>query len=190
MGAARRCFQRNGFRETSMTDLFAESGLSSGAFYRYFSSKDELIIAIARDNVRGILDIIRTAAAETGSLGEVLADAIELVNARHAENGFGGMAVQVWAEALRNPELATDFAAQLDEVHAEVAAVVRRHQAVGALPAGVSAEALTRVLISTVPGYIIQLVFAGPSAISADVPAALRALWPRPSADVARGTAP
>ena len=51
LDAARRCFLRDGFHETSMHDLFAEVGLSSGAVYRYFASKDELIIAMLEDHV-------------------------------------------------------------------------------------------------------------------------------------------
>jgi len=51
LNAARRCFVRQGFHETSMQELLAEAGLSSGAVYGYFSSKDELIVAIAEDNI-------------------------------------------------------------------------------------------------------------------------------------------
>ena len=49
LGAARRCFLRDGFHSTSMQDLFAEAGLSAGAVYRYFASKDEVIVAIAEE---------------------------------------------------------------------------------------------------------------------------------------------
>ncbi|WP_369028857.1 TetR/AcrR family transcriptional regulator, partial [Nocardia farcinica] len=45
--AAQRCFSRKGFYNTSMQDVFAESGLSAGAVYRYFKSKDELVAALA-----------------------------------------------------------------------------------------------------------------------------------------------
>jgi len=178
MDAARRCFLRNGFRETSMQDLFAESGLSSGAFYRYFSGKDELIIAIAQDNFRGVLTSIRSAAARSeGSLGEALATAVELVDAKHADNGQGGIAVQVWAEALRNPRLAAEFTTLLREVHAEIAVLVREHQAAGTLPASASPDALSSILLGIVPGYIVQLALLGPEA-TAGVADALRALWP------------
>src|SRR3569833_792948 len=47
LDAARRCFLRKGFHLTSMQDVFAESGLSAGAVYRYFKSKNEIITAIA-----------------------------------------------------------------------------------------------------------------------------------------------
>ena len=37
---------RKSFNETSMNDIVAESGLSKGALYNHFNSKEELIVAI------------------------------------------------------------------------------------------------------------------------------------------------
>jgi AcrR family transcriptional regulator len=180
LDAARRCFLRNGFHETSMQDLFAEAGLSSGAVYRYFASKDELIMAIAEANFRDITTMIHTVAEDaSGSLGDALADVVELIGTRHAEKGLGSIAVQVWAEALRNPHIAEFFSDGLRRLHDELAAVVNRYQAAGALPAEVSADALSRVLLGTVPGYVVQLTLQGPG-VTAETAAALRALWPRP----------
>jgi AcrR family transcriptional regulator len=45
--AATLRFAANGFRATGMADIIAASGLSAGAVYRYFRSKDELVEAIA-----------------------------------------------------------------------------------------------------------------------------------------------
>ena len=180
MDAARRCFVRNGFRETSMTDLFAESGLSSGAFYSYFAGKDELIIAIAQENFHDVVAMIHTIAQEgAGSIGDALAHAIEVIDAKNAEAGFGGMAVQVWAEALRDPRLAAEFATLLEGVHEAIAVVVRRHQEAGTFDANVSATAFSRILVGVVPGYILQVALLGPAA-STGVAETLRALWTGP----------
>ena len=43
--AAYRCFARKGFHQATMRDIYAESGLSVGAVYHYFSSKDAIIQA-------------------------------------------------------------------------------------------------------------------------------------------------
>src|SRR5919197_5412070 len=63
LDAARVCFIRKGFYETSMQDVFRESGLSAGAVYSYFKSKDDLVKAIATEGemllarfMEGILD--------------------------------------------------------------------------------------------------------------------------------------
>jgi AcrR family transcriptional regulator len=179
--AAHRCFLRNGFHETSMQDLFAEAGMSSGAFYRYFAGKDELIIAIAEDNFRDVLAALNTLLQEgDSSLGDLIARAIDVIDAKHAEKGLGSLAVQVWAESLRNPELAARFARLLRQLHDQLAEIVRRHQAAGELPADISAQALTSVIVGAVPGHVVQLVLLGPEAVAGSSDA-LRALWPKPA---------
>ena len=44
--AAITCFNRNGYYQTTMDDIVAESGLSKGALYWYFDSKKELFISL------------------------------------------------------------------------------------------------------------------------------------------------
>ena len=54
--AARARFAAHGFARTSMADIVAESGLSTGAIYRYFTSKDEIVVAVCEAGQRGIPD--------------------------------------------------------------------------------------------------------------------------------------
>ncbi len=46
LDAAERCFIQQGFHSASMQDICREASISPGAFYLYFSSKDDLIIGI------------------------------------------------------------------------------------------------------------------------------------------------
>ena len=50
MDAAIRCFAREGFHRTTMQDIFRETGLSAGAIYRYFKSKEDIVAAIAAEH--------------------------------------------------------------------------------------------------------------------------------------------
>jgi AcrR family transcriptional regulator len=179
LSAARRCFLRDGFHATSMQDLFAESGLSAGAVYRYFASKDEVILAIAEDNMHEVLAMInQVATADPGhSVGEVVADALALVQAKHEADGVGGMAVLVWSEALRNPELAAKLRALLAGMHDDLTRLAAGHQRAGDLPGGVPADAIGRTLVAVMAGSILQLTILGPDAVS-DIADAVRALWP------------
>jgi TetR/AcrR family transcriptional regulator, transcriptional repressor of aconitase len=179
LSAARRCFLRDGFHATSMQDLFAEAGLSSGAVYRYFPSKDEVIIAIAEENMRDILEVIHAGATRQPgrSAGAAMADVLEIVRAKDAQDGLGGLALLVWAEALRNPSLAEQFRDLLARLRAGLAEVVREWQGPGDLPGGIPADTLAAVLISLVPGYILQLVMLGSAAVDG-IPDAARVLWP------------
>ncbi len=163
-----------------MQDLFAEAGLSSGAVYSYFPSKEDMIIAIAEENMRGVVEMIHTIATQQPgrSVGAVMADVLTTVHAKHTSDGLGGLALLVWAEALRNPSLAEQFNDLLTQMRTDIADVVRVSQRSGALPADASADALATVLMSLVPGYLLQLSLLGPDAVDG-VCDAVRALWPQ-----------
>jgi len=179
LSAARRCFLRDGFHATSMQDLFAEAGLSSGAVYSYFASKDDVITAIAEENLRDVVTMIHNVASSQPGrpVGTVLADIFDILQGKDSQDGLAGLAVLAWSEALRNPVLANRFADLFAQMRADLTEVVRSHQSGGNLPRNVPAESLAAVLISIVPGYILQLATLGSAAVDG-VPAAAEALWP------------
>jgi TetR/AcrR family transcriptional regulator, transcriptional repressor of aconitase len=179
LAAASRVFRRNGFHATSMHDLFAEAQLSSGAVYRYFRSKDEMVLAIAEDSIRAVIALMGSVGGDRGgrSVGEALAAATTLVREKDEKNGLAGLGIQVWGEALRNPELRESFTGMLAAIKSEIAETVRQDQAAGRLPAGVPPEDLAGVLMSILAGFILQLAMFGPEE-TAGFPDALRALWP------------
>jgi AcrR family transcriptional regulator len=178
LAAARRCFVRDGFHGTSMQDLLTEVGLSSGAVYRYFPGKQDMIIAIAEENLAQVAGEVRrlTAAEPAVSIGELLARIIEMIKAKHEEDGFAAIALLVWAESLRDPTLAERIKGTLADVTADLADIVQARQESGDLPAEISVGQLTQVIVASVPGYLLQLATLGPAAV-AGVPDAVRALW-------------
>ncbi len=46
LDAAEKVFTQRGFNKARMDDIVAESGLSKGALYWYYKSKDEIILAL------------------------------------------------------------------------------------------------------------------------------------------------
>ncbi|MFJ9821608.1 TetR/AcrR family transcriptional regulator [Streptomyces sp. NPDC101151] len=179
LDAARRCFLRDGFHSTSMQDLFAEARLSAGAVYRHFTSKDEMILAIAEENMRDVLDVTLAVATnrQGQSIGAVMAELLEVVRAKSAEEDLAGLAVLVWGEAMRNRSLARKLDHLMGRIRANLIILVRDHQEHGDLPANVTAEAIASTMLSVLPGYILQLALLDPPVV-AEVPDAVRALWP------------
>jgi AcrR family transcriptional regulator len=57
LAAARRLFDRRGYVNTSMEDVAARAGLAVGTLYNYFSSKDQLLIALSRIDTERLLSI-------------------------------------------------------------------------------------------------------------------------------------
>jgi TetR/AcrR family transcriptional regulator, transcriptional repressor of aconitase len=180
LAAARRCFLRDGFHGTSMQDLFAEANLSSGAVYGYFASKDDVIVAIAEENMQEIVAMIHTVATAQEpdrTIGATMAGIFEILRTKDQQDGLGGLAVLVWAEALRNHDLREKFTTLLSQLRADLTKVVRDHQRTGNMTTEVNADAIAGLLISTASGYIVQLALLGPAAVK-KVPAAALALWP------------
>jgi AcrR family transcriptional regulator len=177
--AARRCFVRNGFHQTSMQELVREAGMSSGAVYRYFDSKDAMIIAIAEENLDQVVTIVRDSAERGATAGAALASALEYVSARHADEGFGAIALLVWSEALRNPALAARLRESFEAAGEALVAIARVGSVTGS---GLAPEALANMLLCVLPGYLLQLTVRGAGAVKT-IPDTVRALIPTERAD-------
>lgn len=113
--AARARFASHGFARTSMADIVTASGLSNGAIYRYFTSKDEIVIAVCEQGSED-LPATLTAEAVTGFLDRVRTRARETDHAR--------LVTQIYAEAAVSPPLAAVVRQQLAAMRAAVAALV------------------------------------------------------------------
>lgn len=116
LDAAERSFARSGFHATSMQDICREAGVSPGALYLYFSSKEALIAGIAeRDRL------------EFQSRFAHLAETRDFLDALRAlgESYFVDdsperrlMCIEIALEATRNP--------QVGEIHRAVDAYVEQ----------------------------------------------------------------
>ena len=45
---ARECFIKHGYQKTSMNEIIAATGLSAGAIYNHFGSKNDIMLEAAR----------------------------------------------------------------------------------------------------------------------------------------------
>lgn len=92
--AALRVLDRKGVRETSIADIVAESGLSTGAIYSHFTNKGELAKYIISELMLPRLDAI-AASAEVRTPRQI----IELMLTAVTENGVSpAVILQFWAE--------------------------------------------------------------------------------------------
>jgi AcrR family transcriptional regulator len=72
LDAASRVFARLGVYQARMDDIVRESGLSKGALYWYFKSKDEIVTAILSGLFDREFDSMRTALERDGSASDRL----------------------------------------------------------------------------------------------------------------------
>ena len=59
-------FLRHGYDNVSLNDLIADAGVSKGAFYHWFPSKDALIASLAERSAREAFAVIEVALAQCG----------------------------------------------------------------------------------------------------------------------------
>lgn len=59
--AAKREFLKNGFRSASLRNIVKEAGVTTGAFYGYYASKEDLFRALAGEPAKELLDSLKEA---------------------------------------------------------------------------------------------------------------------------------
>jgi AcrR family transcriptional regulator len=100
MDAAIACFRRRGFHQATMAEICAEAGISAGALYRYFSSKADIIGAIAEDKRGESDEAFMRAAEQQGFLPAMCLVARNFFD-KFAE-GDGALIADILAEAIRD----------------------------------------------------------------------------------------
>jgi len=163
LAAARVRFAQAGFHATSMQDVVAESGLSMGAVYRYFKSKDELIEAIAGDVVGMLAGELEQFidVRPLPPLLEVMDDVLGIVESQTGPDGIVRMAIQVWGEALSNPALQALVGRVYPVIRSAFVRLADRAREDGQLPEASDPEHVGLVLFGLVPGYFLQLILVG-----------------------------
>ncbi|MCJ2012790.1 TetR/AcrR family transcriptional regulator [Methylobacterium sp. J-076] len=105
LDAAEACFVRNGFHRTTMSDLAREASMSQGNFYRYFASKEDIVLAMAeRDRARGaaLVAEMEREGDRRASLNSILERFFTDITREAAV-----LRLDLWAETTRNPAIAT-----------------------------------------------------------------------------------
>lgn len=157
VAAARRCFSRDGFHQTSMPDIAAEAGLSVGAPYRYFASKEEIIVELAGEAFTAIFEPVVRPADEAAGIADLVSGAIE----QGPDEELLRCAVQAWSELLINETVRERAVAGFEQVRRRMAEVLRRGQAAGTVRRDLDPDRGTRVVMALLHGFVLQRVAFG-----------------------------
>ncbi|WP_116952252.1 TetR/AcrR family transcriptional regulator [Jiangella endophytica] len=158
--AAWRCFSRQGFHATSMQDVFAESGLSAGAVYRYFPSKADLV----RTTAEGIAGIAEDVFQELLSEDPVprpdaaLRRVVVNVTKRTSSDGIDRtkIALHVWSEAVRDDEIRDIVTSVADRLLDSWERLAERWRDAGYLPDDAEPRQIARTMYGVLIGFVVQ----------------------------------
>jgi TetR/AcrR family transcriptional regulator, transcriptional repressor of aconitase len=163
LDAARRCFARQGFYETSMQDVFREAGLSAGAVYRYFKSKDELVRAISAGAFGRMSTVIEDALAEepVPGLDEIAGRIAAAAQEMGGTDGPARIAPAAWAAAMHDPAVAGIVKDVLAGLRASWIRAAQRMTDDGRLPPDTDVDAAGSALFALLPGFLLQYLILG-----------------------------
>jgi AcrR family transcriptional regulator len=154
--AAARCFTRSGIHPTTLQEVFAEAGLSAGAVYRYFPSKQSLVLAIAEDVSDQLAALVDEDDDEPASVADEVRRLVRAFDAVEADPAQRRVAVAVWNESQYDPEIGAVIARIVGRVVAALASRLRTLQGAGKLDGDVDATTAAHVLVALLPGYLLQ----------------------------------
>ena len=188
--AARACVLEHGLEAVSMEMIIARSGLSTGAVYRYFKSKDDLI----RAAITAATSEIGAAAAPVLAgpkparpsqlLQELLAAWVGFSRSGvGAAAGLDRMPVALhgWSYAQTDPETRTTLQASLRGFRERCVPLVKQWQADGLIAADVQPDAVAQLILSICLGFVAQRSLTGDAEVQAHADALAALTTARPA---------
>ncbi|MCH7736834.1 MAG: TetR/AcrR family transcriptional regulator [Chloroflexi bacterium] len=160
LDAAKACFSRQGFHQTSVQDICREAELSPGAVYRYFPSKDHIIAATCLDCQGASIEMIELARSQSGTALQALDYLVEhgfgMLDQEESRE-FMMMTVQLWSEALRSSEVKDALlAATFDTWVRGLTGLFEQAQKEGEVDPELDPNSLARIMISLWHGLTLH----------------------------------
>lgn len=167
---ARKLFIENGFHATGIAQIAQQSGIAVGQIYRDFSSKEEIVAALVREDCARVMDSATLKSAiEAGDASGVQAWLHHFVRPGETMEG-DRLFAEIVAESSRNPRIAAIFTTLHDELR------IHLLNAVALLAPGKSDSNESAELVDTIMTFSLGVIHHRLLRPSLDVPALTQTL--------------
>nr|WSZ99889.1 TetR family transcriptional regulator [Streptomyces sp. NBC_00857] len=127
--AAVHTFGEHGFAQSSLEQVAAAAGLSRGAIYSNFASKDDLFLALLRETVNERLRQLRDAVRPALSAREQAVGASRsMTQALRQRPDLHLLMMEFWLRAARDPAVREHFMTHRQEIRGTVVELLEEHQ--------------------------------------------------------------
>jgi AcrR family transcriptional regulator len=165
LAAARACFERNGLHATKMDDIIRRSGLSAGAVYSYFGTKDELVLAALTSSMAelGIAFAPLFDPAKTLPPLEFVTELTATLRRFTKKDGVDRtrIAMHGWSEQQRNEGIRATMQAIYHGLRGQIQGVAERWRASGIISADAVDGDVASLIFSLVLGFVAQTAILG-----------------------------
>lgn len=153
--AAKSCFVRSGFQGASMQEICAQCGMSPGALYRYFPSKESIVEAICeadREDDMTCFGALKNAEVAVDALVEA---AMAHIVHTH-EKGSAALFAEMRAESMRNETVRCTVEGHKQQVADMIAPILKAAIDRGEIDPPVDLNTLMAVVMSIGEGMAIN----------------------------------
>ncbi len=158
MNAAIKLFSHSGYDAASVADICKEAGVSKGAFYHHFPSKQSLFLEIVNQWLHGLDEHLFTAHSSENVPQTILRIAGSLGLIFQQAKGQLPMYFEFMVQASRDQAVWDAAIAPFHYYQSHIAQLLEQGKAEGSIRAEVDAATAARVLISLAVGTLLQSV--------------------------------
>lgn len=156
LAGASRVFAERGFHEASIQDVVRESGLSVGAIYTYFGSKEELVRASCLAAIGDAIDAVVADLQHAGSVREKFERAIDAwFRGLIGDAGGPSFLAQAWAAAGEEPAIRDLLLRRRERIVTVATMLLQEAQAQGEARAGIDTDGLAVALSALLDGIVL-----------------------------------
>ena len=153
--AAQACFVRSGFQGASMQQICAECGMSPGALYRYFPSKEAIVAAICEADREDDMTCFGAFRNATSALDGLVEGAMAHITHTH-KKGSAALFAEMRSESNRNATIRDTVDSHKQEVAGMIAPLIEGAMERGEIDPPVDPQTLMAVLMSVGEGIAIN----------------------------------
>lgn len=158
LDAARECFTERGYHRTTVQDICRRAGLSPGAVYRYFDSKEAIFEGLAERRLAAHTEAMASLEDVESIFATVAAFAEQMIAIadRHGAPRPGIMDLELVGEAMNNERIAGVVRRMLTGIRGNLGGLVERLQADGKIDPALDPAAVASVLMALFQGALFQ----------------------------------
>jgi AcrR family transcriptional regulator len=155
--AAGEVFAERGYDRASLEDVVAAAGLTKGAVYSSFASKDELFYALMRERISERLELVAEAAERQATVEDITRDAGgALAKLISSQVDWQLLFIEFWARAVRDPDLRKEFARERRAARGLIARVLEERATEAKIDLPAPAEQLAVAVLALSNGVAIE----------------------------------
>lgn len=157
LDTAYRVFADSGYGQTSVDAIIAEAGISKGAFYHHFDSKENLFNTLIDVRIRDCGEQMAGAVGSPGNLRDAVASLAEVgVQSLRDDPAWLRVYMEFWLQASRDLAARRIVAGSMRECRELIAGMLRAGQAAGLVRHDLDTDSAAAILNGVFDGVALQ----------------------------------